>query len=274
MRRLIRLAAVTLPLAAAGVVAGCEGWISTAGINSAAWSDDDTEIAFVLSRVQYRSLPLFGGTQYRNFRQQLYVRSPSGHDSVTLGAEVTGDLVLGTLRDMKKRGYLTLTVTDDGRDIFYQIMRDGSRREVARVSVFPRTSCQPYFPRVIPSPGGEYLALVTPGICDTTSILPSAQVTVRFIDAMSLAPIRSDTIQTNDRDVSSTWLPDGTFDVGTSTGVWSLAVDRPAAATTAPHCWTPQTTSSEWSSLGARVGPGGRTVTIGHPAQPLAFGCQ
>lgn len=258
-------------------------WEAREFVSTAVWADDDSAIALVVFRYEAKpsANPLNGTPQQRKMRHQLYVEQPNGAARTPITGELDGQNA-AELYYMKSRGYFVLGAVSADARWFNRIGTNGAVTEIARAL---ESSCQSRHFDVIPSPDGLHIAVLqtAPGCTSAPAGPPSPtgtptggdeHLTVRFLDAATLAEVQSQTVTVPAWGVEWTWRPAGDFVVSGDGTAWSLAVGRAPATTSPPACFWPKTSSSAWSSAGVMVSGHEMSVQAYGSSPDSAFGCQ
>lgn len=275
MKRLLpRLLLATAILASLGLTACNDDAVKTEQLDRVVWSDDNTEEALIVLKFEEKHSmnPLDGTTLKSNFSHQVYVQNRDGSNRHPIGNEFLGQNGFDFYY-MKSAGYLIASYIATGSDDnpvtrYYQLKLDGSVNQL---------TSKPDM-RVIPSPNGAYLALITfyPAACGNPA--GNCPMDVEFLDANSLASVgkKQQLSFEHGKTPELTWNLGGQFLLTTDEQTFAVRPDaeEPSPANT-PACTYPPTSSSSIATSGDFVYPAQNQVQTRPTTQSeQPFGCQ
>lgn len=244
-------------------------------ISQLAWSEDGTEIAYVMSRFEEEGAAPSVTHFKHDFSHQVYVQNADGSNVRKIGNEQG----LENLEDFyyhKAAGYMVVSYLNKplGEPAFkryYQLKLDGKSYTI---TTKPNMS-------TVPSPNGQVIATVTqfPEGCKgvSSSGADSCHAMVDFLNASDLKKMGNQikvTFASRDRLPDFTWTSSGDFVVSNGFEAFSLAPGADVKTRNVPACMSPKTNSSSVNQSGQVAYAEGSTAKVRlDPSQPQ-FGCQ
>lgn len=245
-------------------------WTQVEVISDVVWSEEQLKIAYVFERYEQKTegTAPYINVQTRNHRYAVYVSDPDGSNAVErLPLQPTRPL--GGLRYYQGSDTLFLDDSREGRRVAWVHYADGESTKIAESD---GRACDALVFRALPSPNGEFLALVRGD--EDPACLQNATINARvsLVRTSDLQPVLGPlTLGFALSSPEMTWTPSGDFlmsDFETTyrlnTSEWDLGPQ--------PGCFDPPTTS------GSR-GVDGRTVRVSDgrfivEASDRAWSCQ
>lgn len=247
-------------------------------IDRLAWSEDGSEIAYVVSRYEESGSQTAPSSTFyfHNFSHQVYIQPADGSPARKLGNEQA----LQNLEDFyyfKQAGYLIVSyrhkpITGPEFKRYYQLLMDGKSHTLNLQSET----------QVVPSPDGQTIAIMQHSpYCQPAAVSAAGtqvcSAEVDFLKASDRQPIgEKRNITFSSRQVPElTWTPAGALVASTNSESFSLQPTSSETQTvTRPRCMSPKTSSGPVNAQGELAYAEGMSVKRrSEPALPR-FGCQ
>lgn len=248
-------------------------------IDRLAWSEDGSEIAYVMSRFEESGSNTGPSSTYfaHNYSHQVYLQPADGSPARKIGNE-QGLQNLEDFYYFKQAGYFVVSylykpLTGPEFKRYYQLTLDGKSYTLNFQSDT----------QVVPSPNGQTIAIMqhNPQGCQNSGASSASanacQVKVDFVNAGDREPLgiqQKLSFTTKNRVPDMTWTPAGTLVVSNGSEAFALQPATEPQSVSQPGCLSPKTSSGPVNVQGQLAYAEGTSVkSRPEPALPR-FGCQ